>query len=87
MGQTLVEKILSRKCKKEVSAGEIVIVDGLDYVFTHDASGPLVVSKLNELGGEMELDPSHVCVFIDHVVPSSSASISNDYKALKMFSL
>ncbi|MEM2226035.1 MAG: 3-isopropylmalate dehydratase large subunit [Candidatus Bathyarchaeia archaeon] len=87
MGQTLVEKILSRKCGRNVSAGEIIIVGGLDYVFTHDASGPLVVSKLNELGGEMELDPSHVCVFIDHVVPSSSASISNDYKALKMFSL
>ncbi|MEM3022614.1 MAG: aconitase/3-isopropylmalate dehydratase large subunit family protein, partial [Candidatus Bathyarchaeia archaeon] len=83
----MVERILSRKCGRSVSAGEIVIVEGLDYVFTHDASGPLVVSKFNELGGGMELDPSHVCVFIDHVVPSSSASISNDYKALKRFSL
>jgi len=87
MNQTLVEKILSRKCGREVSAGDIVIVDGLDWVFTHDASGPLVISRLNELGGDIEIDPSHVCVFIDHVVPSSSASISNDYKALKRFAL
>jgi len=87
MNQTLIEKILSRKCKREVSAGEIVIVDDLDYVFTHDASGPLVISKLNELGGEMDLGPDRICVFIDHVVPSSSAAVSNDYKALKRFAL
>ena len=87
MDQTLIEKILSRKCKRNVCAGEIVIVDGLDYVFTHDASGPLVLSKLNELGGEMKLDPNRVCVFIDHVVPSPSANISNDYRALKGFAL
>ncbi len=87
MGQTLVEKILSRKCGRYIGAGEIIIVGGLDCVFTHDASGPLVISRLNELGGGIGLDPSRVCVFIDHVVPSPSASISNDYKALKGFAL
>jgi len=87
MSQTLIEKVLSRKCGKDVSAGEIVILDNVDYVFTHDASGPLVVSKLNELNGGIALDPNRVCVFIDHVVPSSNVNISNDYKALKTFAL
>lgn len=39
MGQTLVEKLLSEKMGRPVSAGETVVVD-VDFAALHDGSGP-----------------------------------------------
>ena len=48
-GKTLAEKIIgSHTAERSVSAGEVVIVN-VDYTFSHDAAGPLLISHLNKL--------------------------------------
>ncbi len=48
MGQTLAEKILSSRCKKDVSADEIVVVP-VDICMVQDGTGPLTIEQLNRL--------------------------------------
>ncbi len=84
MGKTLAEKIVSTHTETPAIAGESVITK-VDYVFTHDASGPLVVNQLKELGSDKVFDPKRVIVFIDHAVPSPRRENSNDQKLLKIW--
>ncbi len=47
--KTLAEKIIgSHTAKGEVSAGEVVIVK-VDYTFSHDAAGPLLINQVQKL--------------------------------------
>ncbi len=84
MGKTLAEKIVGAHTERPVVAGESVIAK-VDYAFTHDASGPLVVSQLKELGSDKVFDPKRVIVFIDHAVPSPRRENSNDQALLKIW--
>jgi len=58
-----------------VTAGEVVIVN-VDYAFSHDAAGPLLISQLNKLdvGRTTKASDPNVLFFIDHAVPSPSKS-------------
>lgn len=78
------EKIISEHTGKSVVAGENAIV-AVDYVFTHDASGPLVLSKLKELGFEKLAQPDRTIIFIDHAVPSPREETSNNQATLRNF--
>ena len=49
MGQTLIEKIISRNVGREVHAGEIVTVN-VDRVMIHDIFIPFVADKFEEIG-------------------------------------
>ncbi len=82
MGETLAEKIVGAHTETSAKAGESVIAS-VDYAFTHDASGPLVIDQLKALGSEKVFDPSRVIVFIDHAVPSPRRENSNDQNLLK----
>ncbi|MBI2126911.1 MAG: 3-isopropylmalate dehydratase large subunit [Thaumarchaeota archaeon] len=84
MGKTLAEKLVSSHAGKSVSAGESAIAR-VDYAFTHDASGPLVVKKLKEIGANKLFDPKKVIIFIDHAVPSPRMEVSNDHAILREF--
>lgn len=84
MGKTIAEKILSEHAGREVSAGETTVVK-VDYVFTHDASGPLLIKQLKELEIATLHDPKHTIIFIDHAVPSPRKEISNEQSALRRF--
>lgn len=84
MGKTLAEKLVSSHAGKSVSAGESAIAR-VDYAFTHDASGPLVVKKLKEIGANKLFDPKKVIIFIDHAVPSPRMEVSNDHATLREF--
>lgn len=83
MGKNICEKIISEHAGKSVSAGDIVTVK-VDYCFTHDASGPLVINYLKELG-KPPFNPKRCIIFIDHVVPSHKAEISNEQAKLRRF--
>ncbi|MAH22063.1 MAG: 3-isopropylmalate dehydratase large subunit [Thaumarchaeota archaeon] len=84
MGKTISEKIISDHAGSSVAAGETTIVR-VDWAFTHDASGPLVLKQLKELGIEHVADPSKTIIFIDHAVPSPQKDLTNNQSLLRKF--
>jgi 3-isopropylmalate/(R)-2-methylmalate dehydratase large subunit len=87
-GKTLAEKLIgSHTAKGSVSAGEVVIV-GVDYTFTHDASGPLLIQQLDKLKTVVSsLDKNRTVFFIDHAVPSPTKELSNDQATVRNYAL
>jgi 3-isopropylmalate/(R)-2-methylmalate dehydratase large subunit len=83
MGKTLAEKILSEKSGAEAKAGDIVIAK-VDLAFVQDTTGPLTVRQFQSTGMALA-DPDRTVLFIDHAVPSPSASLSNDHIFLRDF--
>ncbi len=74
---TLSETILSQAVGREVSAGDIVIVD-VDRCMSHDSLTPEVIDVLEGvLEVERLFDPQRVAVMIDHVAPASSVSTAD----------
>lgn len=67
-----------------MSAGEVVIVK-VDHAFTHDASGPLLISQLKKLNltAKSALPGSDTIFFVDHAVPSPTKELSNDQKTVR----
>jgi 3-isopropylmalate/(R)-2-methylmalate dehydratase large subunit len=78
-GKTLAEKIIgSHTASGSVSTGEVVIVK-VDYTFSHDAAGPLLISQLGKLkAGNLDQDKEKTIFFIDHAVPAPTKELSND---------
>ena len=84
MGKTIAEKILSEHSGRSLSAGEVAVVK-VDYVFTHDASGPLLIKQLKDLGIPQLHNAQRTIIFIDHAVPSPRKEISNEQSILRRF--
>ena len=71
MGATIVEKIFSMKCKKDVCAGEVVMAP-VDNAMIHDITGPLAIQKFYEMGGKRVHNPERVTMLFDHQIPADS---------------
>lgn len=84
MGQTIIEKILSRACGKAVGAGEIVVAK-VDAVMAQDGTAPLAVQAFERMGGQGLFDPDRVNLVIDHSAPSPTEGISNLHKLMRDF--
>lgn len=86
--KTLSEKIIgSHTARGEVSAGEVVIVK-VDYTFSHDAAGPLLINQVRKLkAGSLEEARDRTIFFIDHAVPSPTKELSNDQATVRNFSM
>jgi 3-isopropylmalate/(R)-2-methylmalate dehydratase large subunit len=84
MGMTLAQKILSEHARKEVKAGEIVVVR-VDLAYTQDGTGPLAVRKLLEMGFKEVYNPKKTIFFLDHASPSPRFELSNDHAFLREF--
>jgi 3-isopropylmalate/(R)-2-methylmalate dehydratase large subunit len=91
VGKTLAEKLIGdHTANGSVSAGEVVIVN-VDYTFSHDAAGPLLINQLGKIrtgtdsGGK--LDGQRTIFFIDHAVPSPTKELSNDQEVVRQFAL
>jgi len=84
MGKTLAEKIISIHAKKNVKAGEIVVVP-VSRCLTQDGTGPLAIYKIFELGVEKIYAPERTYLFIDHASPSPRKELSNDHKKIREF--
>ncbi len=87
-GKTLAEKIIGwHTGEGRVSTGEVVIVK-VDYTFSHDAAGPLLINQIGKLkGGTAGLDKDHTIFFIDHAVPSPTKDLSNDQAIVRNYAM
>lgn len=84
MGQTLIEKIISRNVGHEVHAGEIVTVN-VDRVMIHDIFIPFVADKFEEMGFTKLWDPDKVVLIYDHLVPASQVDDTRHFRAGNAF--
>jgi len=84
MGMTLAEKILSERAGKEVTQGEIFVVN-VDLAYTQDGTGPLAVRKIQEMGLQEVHNPQRTIFFFDHASPSPRFELSNDHTFLRSF--
>lgn len=84
MGQTLVEKIISRHAGKDVKAGELVIAS-VDVCAVQDGTGPLTVQEFKKIGKKQLNNPLRTILFIDHAAPSPRKELSNTHMVLRKF--
>uniref|UniRef100_A0A7C2INL1 3-isopropylmalate dehydratase large subunit n=1 Tax=Ammonifex degensii TaxID=42838 RepID=A0A7C2INL1_9THEO len=84
MGQTIVEKILSRASGKSARAGEIVVAR-VDWVMAQDGTAPLAIQAFERMEGKRLFDPERVNLVIDHSAPSPTEGISNLHKLMRDF--
>lgn len=84
MGQTLVEKILSRKSGSGARSGDIII-SPVDLVFVQDTTGPLTIRQFEEAGFSSLAKPERTVLFLDHSSPSPSKELSNDHIFMRNF--
>ena len=80
MGQTIIEKIISRNVGKEVKPGDIVTVN-VDRVMIHDIFIPFVAEKFKEMGFLKLWDPDKVVLIYDHLVPASQVDDTRHFHA------
>ncbi|MEW6572020.1 MAG: 3-isopropylmalate dehydratase large subunit [Bacillota bacterium] len=84
MGQTIIEKILSRASSKSAQTGEIVVAK-VDQVMAQDGTAPLAIQAFERIGGKKLFDPQRVNLVIDHSAPSPSEGVSNLHKLMRDF--
>jgi len=84
MGATIVEKIFSRGCRREVSPGEVVMAP-VDAAMIHDITGPLAIQKFREMDGKKVFDPEKVIMLFDHQVPADSIPAAQNHIFMRMF--
>ncbi|MEK7398019.1 MAG: 3-isopropylmalate dehydratase large subunit [Candidatus Poribacteria bacterium] len=84
MGKTIAEKIIGGHAGKDVSAGDLAIVE-VDLCLLQDGTGPLAVRELQKLGFEKLSNPKGTVFFIDHSSPSPRSELSNDHVLLRSF--
>ncbi|MCX6697486.1 MAG: 3-isopropylmalate dehydratase large subunit [Methanoregula sp.] len=84
MGQTIVEKIFSRKCGKDIRAGEVVMAP-INGAMIHDITGPLAIQKFYEMGGLKVFDPERVIMLFDHQIPADSIPAAENHVYMRKF--
>ncbi|MCX7975387.1 MAG: 3-isopropylmalate dehydratase large subunit [Candidatus Aminicenantes bacterium] len=83
MGQTLSEKILSRKVGRQVKANEVVTVSP-DYILSHDNSAA-IIQEFKEIGLKKVAAPEKIVIVLDHVVPAASEKHALNHKIIREF--
>lgn len=88
VGKTLAEKIIgSHTLNGNVSAGEVVIVK-VDYTFSHDAAGGLLINQMNKLKvGSIQNAKTSTMFFIDHAVPAPTKELANDQATIRNYAM
>ena len=84
MGTTIVEKIFSNKCGRDIRAGEVVMVP-VDGAMIHDITGPLAIQKFYEMGGSKVFDPERVIMLFDHQIPADSIEAAMNHVYMRKF--
>jgi 3-isopropylmalate/(R)-2-methylmalate dehydratase large subunit len=84
MTATIVEKIFSRKCGRDIRAGDVVMAP-LDGAMIHDITGPLAIQKFYEMGGQKVFDPERVIMLFDHQIPADSIEAANNHVYMRKF--
>jgi 3-isopropylmalate/(R)-2-methylmalate dehydratase large subunit len=84
MGKTLAEKIIGSHAGKQVSAGEIALVN-VDVCLTQDGTGPLAIRQLQKINLEKAKNPKRTVLFLDHAAPSPRRELANDHITIRKF--
>ncbi|MCC8162430.1 MAG: 3-isopropylmalate dehydratase large subunit [Lachnospiraceae bacterium] len=84
MGQTIIEKIISRNVGHAVRPGDIVTVN-VDRVMIHDIFIPFVADKFEEMGFSKLWDPNRVVLIYDHLVPASQVDDTRHFRVGNAF--
>ena len=79
MGQTIIEKIISRNVGHNVNPGDIVTVS-VDRVMIHDIFIPFVADKFEEMGFTKLWNPDKVVLIYDHLVPASQVDDTRHFR-------
>lgn len=84
MAATISEKIFSRICGREISAGDVVMAP-IDAAMIHDITGPLAINKFREMDGTTVFDPAKIIMLFDHQVPADSIPAAENQKFMRDF--
>jgi len=86
MGKTIVEKIFSKACGKEVKAGDFVFAN-IDLAMIHDITAPLAIKAFKEIAGKEAKvwDANKVIMAFDHQAPADSVKAAENQKELRIF--
>lgn len=84
MPKTISEKILGEHAGRDLTAGDIAIVD-VDVVMAQDGTGPLAVSRIKKMGFSKVANPAKSIFFIDHGAPSPRKELADSHKVLREF--
>jgi 3-isopropylmalate/(R)-2-methylmalate dehydratase large subunit len=94
MGQTMVEKIVSRKVGRSVRAGDLVERLPIGKLFFNDVIGPPAILTLQRLFGDTfkqhakpvrVFDPRRVFMLPDHSVPAYSVEVAEGVDLMESF--
>jgi len=80
---TLVEEIFSRKAGRQVSAGEIVMLD-VDYIMSHDNTTPLAIKAFREIGKPVRF-VDKIVIHFDHAYPAPNVQAAENQKKALAF--
>lgn len=83
MGKTFVEKLMSKKAGKDVSAGAIVSIEP-DYVMSHD-NAAAISNTFKKIGIEKVKYPERVVIILDHEIPAPKESSAANHKEIRQF--
>lgn len=83
MAKTFVEKLMSLKAGKDVSAGAIVSVEP-DYVMSHD-NAAAISGTFKKIGVSKVKYPERVVIILDHEVPAPKESSATNHKEIRAF--
>ncbi len=84
MGQTIVEKILSKHADKKVHAGETCICN-VDLSFSQDGTTSLVIDSFNEFKNPSLKHPKKYSMFIDHNAPPANQGVAKVHQLMENF--
>jgi len=83
LGKTLSEKILGKKARRAVRAGEVVTVSP-DYCLSHDNSAA-VIGEFRKIGVARVKAPEKIIVILDHIVPAADEKYAQNHKTIREF--
>src|SRR5215831_4706936 len=85
MGQTIIEKILSRTAGARVGAGDLAVA-AVDFALGGvDSSTPLTAQVFREIGATRLFDPRRVAFAVDHATPAPNEAIAGMQQATRDF--
>lgn len=84
MKQTRIEKLISRKAGRMVSAGELVIAS-VDLLVSHDGNRPQALDIFKEMGGVKVHDSKKVKLVIDHAPTVPNTAAASIHQSMRAF--
>jgi len=82
--QTMSEKILSRKAKKNVKAGDYLLLN-VDVALANDVTAPVAIKEFNKTGGKNIFCEKQVVMVMDHFVPNKDILAAKQVKFIREF--